>query len=95
MSLFVLQPAEKKPALATRQAVDNKQKASIVKPKLPAISESARRQQEEKLKLEAEKRHNSLLEEWKKKISALESTLSSSNKDEEVNNQESTPQAAE
>jgi rhodanese-related sulfurtransferase len=95
VSLFVLQPAEKKPALATRQAVDNKQKASIVKPKLPAISESARRQQEEKLKLEAEKRHNSLLEEWKKKISALESTLSSSNKDEEVNNQESTPQAAE
>lgn len=75
--IFMLQPAEKKPALATRQPVDSQKKAAIAKPKLPVISESARRQQEQKLKQEAEKRHNSLLEEWKKKISALETKIGS------------------
>jgi len=77
VGIFILQPTEKKPALAGRQAVDSQQKATIAKPKLPVISDSARNQQEQKLKQEAEKRHNSLLEEWKKKISALESTIDS------------------
>ncbi len=95
VGLFIFQPDEKKPALATRQPVDNKQKAAIAKPKLPAISESARRQQEQKLRLEAEERHNSLLEEWKKKISALESTIRSSISDEGDTKQEVTPQSAE
>ena len=79
VSLFILQPAEKKSALAARHGVDSQQKATIAKPKLPVISDSARRQQEQKLKQEAEKRHNSLLEEWKKKISALETQLGSTN----------------
>ncbi len=72
VSMFILQPAEKNPALAARQAGDGRQKASISKPKLPAISESARRKQKQKVIAEAEKRHNSLLEEWKRKITALE-----------------------
>ena len=77
VGIFMLQSTEKKPALATRHTVDTQQKAAIAKPKLPAISDRARQQQEEKLKQEAEKRHNSLLEEWKKKISALETQISS------------------
>jgi len=77
VGIFMLQSTEKKPALAARHAVDTQQKAAIAKPNLPTISDSARRQQEEKLKQEAEKRHNSLLEEWKKKISALETQISS------------------
>ena len=72
VSMFILQPAEKNPSLAARQAGDSRQKASISKPKLPAISESARRKQKQKVMQEAEKRHNSLLEEWKRKITALE-----------------------
>ena len=72
VSMFIFQPAEKNPALAARQAADGRQKASISKPKLPAISESARRKQKQKVIQEAEKRHNSLLEEWKRKITALE-----------------------
>jgi rhodanese-related sulfurtransferase/CRP-like cAMP-binding protein len=72
VSMFILQPAEKNPALAARQAGDSRQKASISKPKLPAISESARRKQKQKVIEEAEKRHNSLLDEWKRKITALE-----------------------
>ncbi|NNF96255.1 MAG: hypothetical protein HKM94_04940, partial [Halobacteria archaeon] len=72
VSMFILQPAEKNPALAARQAVDSRQKATISKPKLPAISESVRRKQKQKVIQEAEERHNSLLEEWKRKITALE-----------------------
>jgi hypothetical protein len=99
--IFMLQTTEKKPALATRQPANSQQKAAIAKPKLPVISESARRQQEQKLKQEAEKRHNSLLEEWKKKISALEAKIGSTtnetvNDSQAVNIQESTnPQAGE
>ena len=70
--MFIFQPVEKNPALATRQAATSKQKASISKPKLPSISESARRKQKQKVMAEAEKRHNSLLEEWKRKITVLE-----------------------
>ena len=72
VGMFILQPAEKNPAIAARKVVDSKQKAAISKPKLPTISESARRAQKEKVLAEAEKRHNSLLEEWKRKITALE-----------------------
>ena len=72
VGMFILQPAEKNPALAARQAADSKQKAAISKPELPSISESARRAQRQKVIEEAEKRHNSLLEEWKRKITALE-----------------------
>ena len=79
VSLFVLQPNENKPVLATHQAVNSQQKAAIAKPNFSVFSESERRQQELKLKQEAEKRHNSLLEEWKKKISALQATIGSSN----------------
>lgn len=79
VGMFILQPAEKNPAIAARQAADSKQKAAISKPKLPAISESARQKQKQKVIEEAEKRHNSLLEEWKRKITALEeATLSTS-----------------
>ena len=105
VSLFMFQPSEKTPALATGQPVDGQQKAAIAKPKLPTITDSARKQQEQKLKLEAEKRHNSLLEEWKKKISALESTLGTSMTDTPSEPQadatdnrrtgEATPQVAE
>ena len=72
VSMFMLQPAEKNPGLAARQASDSRQKATISKPKLPAISESARRKQKQKVIEEAEKRHSSLLEEWQRKITALE-----------------------
>ncbi len=72
VGMFVFQPADKNPALAARQAADSKQKASISKPKLPAFSESARRKQKQKVIQEAEQRHNSLLDEWKRKITALE-----------------------
>jgi hypothetical protein len=93
--IFMLQTTEKKPALATRQPASSQQKATIAKPKLPVISESARQQQEQKLKQEAEKRHNSLLDEWKKKISALETQLGSTTT-ETVNTQEATnPQGGE
>jgi CRP-like cAMP-binding protein len=106
IGIFMLQPTEKKPAIAARHPVDSQQKAAIAKPKLPVFSESARRQQEQKLKQEAEKRHNSLLEEWKKKISALEtkigSTVSETTSDsqpvtsETMNTQEpANPQAGE
>jgi hypothetical protein len=106
IGIFMLQSTEEKPALATRQPASGQQKAAIAKPKLPVISESARQQQELKLKQEAEKRHNSLLEEWKKKISALEAQLGSTTSEtvnnsqavtsETVNIQESTtPQAGE
>lgn len=72
VSMFIFQPVEKNPALAARQAATSKQKASISKPKLPSISESARRKQKQKVMAEAEERHNSLLEEWQRKITALE-----------------------
>jgi len=72
VGMFILQPAEKNPAIAARQAAGSKQKAAISKPKLPTISESARLKQKQKVIEEAEKRHNSLLEEWKRKITALE-----------------------
>jgi CRP-like cAMP-binding protein len=92
VSIFMLQPAEKKPALAARHAVDSQQKAAIAKPKLPVISESARHAQEQKLKQEAEKRHNSLLEEWKKKISALETKIGSTITETASDSQSVTPE---
>ena len=82
VGIFILQPAEKNPTIAVRKAVDSKQKAAISKPKVPAISESARQAQRQKVIEQAEKRHNSLLEEWKKKITALEEATLGTSLDE-------------
>jgi CRP-like cAMP-binding protein len=84
VGMFILQPAEKNPAIAARKAADSNQKAAISKPKVkvPTISESARRAQKQKVIEEAEKRHNSLLEEWKRKITALEEATLGTSTDE-------------
>jgi len=73
--LYAFQPQDKPVPLATGNTVATKTTAKIGKPKLPAFTPAERQNQEQRLKREAARRHNTLLQEWQRKLSTLQSTV--------------------
>jgi CRP-like cAMP-binding protein len=73
--LYAFQPQDKTPPLAANNKIETRTTAKISKPKLPAFTDTERHSQEQRVKQDAVKRHNTLLQEWKRKLSVLQSKV--------------------